>query len=166
MRNIFNINYSRAAVLLLPLILRKKLLTAFLSAAMRPLDGLNGEFAFFRRSVDASSHSQTCRLRSLLNDYFDYYERRIYIRPAPLDKDYYLLWEEGAAKPVVLESEARAGDRQPYLAERDGQIGSGNTDFEIVLPAGYRLSNNDKNQLAALVDGHRLASKKYVITNG
>lgn len=165
MRNIYNISFSRAAMLLLPFIIRKRLVLAFIAAFMQPLERMNEDFEAYRNSLDTSVNSQICYMRALLNNHFDYYERRIIVRNAPLDRDYYLLWDEQYDKPNMLWDE---GDEnyQPYMLNSDWQIGSDNADFEIVFPEGYVLSENDKNQLAALVNNHKLASKTYRITNG
>lgn len=166
MRNIYNISYSRVALLLLPFIIRKKLLIAFLAALMRPLEDLNEEFGAYRNSIDTSVNSQICYMRGMINDYFDYYERRIIVRTAPLNKDYYLLWQDQYNKPNMIYNEEYPETYQPYLLNSDWQIGTNNPDFEIVFPAGYELSKNEINQLTTLVNNHKLASKKFSITHG
>lgn len=55
---------------------------------------------------------------------------------------------------------------EPYMLSTDGQIGCFNYDFEIVLPAGFALSPEETNRLMALVDSHKLSSKRYRIING
>lgn len=166
MKNIYNISYSRAALILLPFILRKKTIIAFMAAFMRPLEVMNDDFVSYRQSIDTSVNSQICYMRAMLNDYFDYYERRIKIRTAPLDKDYYLLWQDQVNKPNMIYDETQSETYKPYMLNKDWQIGINNTDFEIVFPIGYVLSKQDKNQVEALVNSHKLASKKYIITNG
>ena len=84
MKNIYNISYSRAALLLLPFMLRKKTIIAFMATFMRPLEVMNDDFVTYRQSIDTSVNSQICYMRAMLNDYFDYYERRIIIRTASL----------------------------------------------------------------------------------
>ena len=165
MRNIYNISFSRAALLLLPFLLRQKIIVAFISAFMRPLESLNEEFSAYRNSIDTSVKSQICYMRGLLNDYYDYYERRIKIRTASLDKAYYLLCQDQYNKPNMLYDEDQETFK-PHLLESDWQIGGNNPDFEIVLPAGYTISTNEENQMRALVNNHKLASKTYIITNG
>lgn len=166
MRNIYNISYSRVALLLLPFIIRKKTLIAFLAALMRPLEDLNEDFGAYRNSIDTSVNSQICYMRGMINDYFDYYERRIIVRTAPLNKDYYLLWQDQYNKPNMIYNEEYPETYQPYLLNSDWQIGTNNPDFEIVFPVGYELSKNDINQLTTLVNNHKLASKKFSITHG
>jgi len=166
MKNIYNISYSRIALLLVAFIIRKKTLVAFLAAFMRPLENLNEDFTAFRNSVDTSVKSQICYMRGMLNDQFDYFERRIRIRTAPLDKSYYLLWQDQYNKPIMVYSEDNPDTYKPYLLSKDGQIGTNNPDFEIILPPGYALSENEQIQIDALINNNKLASKKYIITNG
>lgn len=166
MKNIYNISYSRVALLLVPFIIRKKTLIAFLAAFMRPLENLNEDFAAFRNSVDTSVKSQICYMRGMLNDQFDYFERRIRIRTASLDKSYYLLWQDQYNKPIMVYNENSPDIYKPYLLSKDGQIGTNNPDFEVILPPGYILSENDRIQMIAIVNNHKLASKKYIISNG
>lgn len=166
MKNIYNISYSRVALLLVPFIIRKKILVAFLAAFMRPLENLNEDFTAFRNSVDTSVKSQVCYMRGMLNDYFDYFDRRIKIRTAALDKSYYLLWQDKYNKPIMVYNEDNPDTYKPYLLSKDGQIGTNNPDFEVVLPPGYVLSESDRIQMEALINNNKLASKKYIITNG
>lgn len=166
MRNIYNISFSRAAMLLLPFIIRQRLVLAFIAAFMQPLERMNEEFESYRSSLDTSVNSQICYMRAMLNNHFDYYERRIRVRTVMINEPFHLLWSERQGDYSMLYDE----DGEEYtplpLLNSDGQIGSDNKDFEIVFPEGHILSDNDKNQLAALVNNHKLASKIYQVTNG
>jgi hypothetical protein len=166
MKNIYNISYSRVALLLLPFIIRQKTIIAFMAAFMRPLEIMNEDFGAYRYSIDTSVNSQICYMRAKLNDYFDYYERRIKVRTASLNKDYYLLWQDQANKPNMIYDETQLETFKLYMLNKDWQIGANNADFEIIFPVGYILSNNDRNQVEALVNNNKLASTKYIIING
>ncbi|MDR1116210.1 MAG: hypothetical protein LBL33_08730 [Tannerella sp.] len=166
MKNIYNISYTKAALLLSPFILRKKVMLALLSACMRPLESLNERFGEYRSSVDASVNCQVCCLRGMLNDHFDYYKRRITVRTAALNRDEYLLWQEQYHKPVMIYNRDYPDTYRPFLLNGAGRTGDENADFEIVLPAGFKLSKDERNQLISLVNSHKLASKKFIITYG
>lgn len=166
MRNIYNISFSRVALLLVAFFIRKKTLIALLSALMRPLEDLSEEFTLYHGNIDTSVKSQICYMRGMINDEFDYYDRRIKIRTAPLDKDYYLLWQDQYDKPIMVYNEDYPETFKPYLLSKDGQIGTNNPDFEIVLPEGYSLSEQERIRMESLINNHKLASKKYIITNG
>lgn len=164
-KNYYNINFRTTGIMLLPTFLRKPMLIAVTTAIMKVLDEQQREMHRFLESLEMETYSQTCFLEGLINDSFDYFERRIIVRNAPIDKDYYLFWEEAQNKPVKLMEET-APDFEPYMLSIDGQIGCFNYDFEIVLPAGFELSPEETNRLIALVDSHKLSSKRYRIING
>lgn len=165
MRNIFNISFSRVALLLLFFLIRKKTLVALLSAMLRPLESLNEDFAEYRGSINTQVNSQICYMRGMLNDEFDYFERRIKVRTAEHDIDKLFVWRENLHKPMMVCK--RGVDKyKPLMLGREGQIGINNHDFEIVLPKGYELSENEETRMRALVDSHKLASKTYIITHG
>lgn len=163
MKKYYNINYSLLVVLLDPVILRNELQVTFLTSLAKPLDLLNNDFNAYIQSLDTQIKSQTCYMQAMLNDEFDYNERRIIVRTAPIDFDYFLLWKENQNKPVMVSKEG-TNVFSPYLLNRDGQIGANNVDFEIVFPRGYTLSVSELRHLKTLVDQNKLASKKYRIT--
>ncbi|NDV93530.1 hypothetical protein D0T84_01185 [Dysgonomonas sp. 521] len=165
MSNYYNINYSRIGVLLLPTFLRQPIASAFIRAIMQPLDNMNDEFNEYRESLDIGTYSQVCYLQGLINDNFDPLERRIRIRQAALDEDAFLFWKRNTNKPVRLYKRSSPGF-VPRLMSRKGFIGTENPDFEIVLPVGFTLSENEETYMRALINQNKLASKTYIITNG
>ena len=160
----YDIVYSRLALLLLPTELRKQIIMAFATAMVRPLEILHEEFISWSNALETETKSQVCYLRGLLNDEFDYFERRIQIRTSPIDFDYYLFWLEEKNKPVILWDE-NSEDYKPYLLSKDGYIGSTNSDFDIVFPTGYTLSKEETIRLKSIVNQHKLVSKIYRIIN-
>jgi len=162
MKKYYNISYVRLALLLLIIMLRQKATTAFLSAIVRPLDNLHRTFMDYIDNMDTDVNSQVCYMQGMLNDAFDYHSRRIRIRIAALDKDYYLLWKYGLNKPILLSKEGSANHKF-YLLNRDYQIGRNNMDFEVVLPSGFALNENSYNQMVSMINKNKLASKKYRI---
>lgn len=164
-KNYYNINFATTGIMLLPTFLRKPMLIAVTTAIMKVLDEQQREMHRFLESLEMETLSQTCFLEGLINDNFDFFERRIKVRNAPIDKDYYLFWEEAQNKPVKLMEET-APDFEPYMLSTDGQTGCFNYDFEIVLPVGFTLSPEETNRLMALIDSHKLSSKRYRIING
>lgn len=162
MKKYYNVNYSLLALLLLPTFLRKEMITALVSSFVKPLEDLHSEFLSYVYSLDAHAYSQVCYMQALLNDEFDYNERRIKVRTAPIDFDCYLLWKENQDKPILISGEGSAGFA-PYLLSTDGQTGSNNIDFEVVLPASFHLSTDEERRMKTLVNKHKLASKKYRI---
>ena len=164
MKKYYNINYSLLAVLLTPALLRNDAQTALLTSLAKPLDLLNNDFNAYVQALETQIKAQACYMQALLNDEFDYNERRIKVRTAPIDFDCYLLWKENQDKPILISSEGSAGFA-PYLLSRDGQAGSNSIDFEVVLPGFFYLSTDEERRMKALVNKHKLASKKYRITH-
>lgn len=165
MSNYYNINYARIGVLLLPTFLRKPIAAAFIKAILKPLDDINSTFTEYRESLDTNTYSQVCYLQALINDNFDPLERRIRIRQAALDEDTFLFWKKSINKRVRMCKRSYA-EFVPRLMSIKGFIGSENPDFEVVLPIGYALSENEETYMRALVNQNKLASKTYIITNG
>jgi hypothetical protein len=162
MKKYYSINYSLLAVWLTPTMLRNDVETAFLTSLAKPLDSLNGEFNAYVQSLKTQIKAQTCYMQAMLNDEFDFNERRIRVRTAPINFDYYLLWKENQNKPIMVSGE-ETDEFKPYLLSRDGLISTNNVDFEIVLPRGYTLSISELRNLRTLVNQNKMASKKYRI---
>lgn len=165
MNNYYNSNYARVFVLLQPTFLRKPLAISFLKAIMKPLDNLHGDFTAYMASLDTNTYSQVCYMQGILNNNFDPLERRISIKSASLDKASFLYWLQSKNRPVRIYKEGTSGFI-PRPESKEGQIGTGNPDFMVVLPAGFVLSESEEARLRAFVNQNKLASKQYIITNG
>lgn len=161
----YNINYARIGVILLPTFLRKPIAAAFIKAILKPLDEINSSFTEYRESLDTNIYSQVCYLQGLINDNFDPLERRIWIRQGTLDSDSFLFWKRENNKTVRMYKRSASGFAFRRMSRR-GFIGSENTDFEVVLPIGFALSENEETYMRAMVNQNKLASKTYIITNG
>lgn len=159
-RNYYNISFPRLVLLLLPTMLRQNLIVAFITALVRPLTLIHGKFDAYRLEIDTSVNSQVCYLEYLLNDTYDYYDRRIIIRDAPINYDDFFLFDSETGKAVLL-SDAGAGDASLWVDS--GKLGTTNADFDVVFPLGYALSDSEQKALKQLISNNKLASKKYNI---
>lgn len=162
MMKYYNINYSLLVLLLTPTMLRNNVEIALLTSLAKPLDSLNNEFNAYVQSLETRIKAQTCYMQAMLNNEFDFNERRIRVRTASIHFDYYLLWKENQNKPILISKEGTDGFT-PYMLSRDDLIGANNVDFEIVFPRGYTLSVSELRHLKILVNQNKLASKKYSI---
>ena len=162
MKKYYNTNYSYLATLLLPVRLRAVLITALLRAMVHPLDRINDSFVKYRDNLITSSSSQVCYLQAMLNDEFDYLERRIKIRTTAIDLMSLITHDIKTDRRILVPS---ADNKNRVLLNARYQIGSSLKDFEIVFPAGYTLSESEQTKLKLIVNRHKLASKKYSITN-
>lgn len=161
----YNIVYTRIGVLLHPSFLRDELTIVLLRAFLSPLDDLHAQFTSLKNGIDYNNYSQVCYMQAMINDYFDPLERRIKIKNSHMDQDSYLLWKESVKKPIRFYKEGSENYR-PFGWSMEGQLGTRNSDFDIVLPKGFRLSEEEENKMRNLVNQSKLASKIYRITNG
>lgn len=162
-KNYYNIGYSRLALLLLLTMLRQNMIVAFVTALVRPLTVIHSDFDTYRRRVDTSVNSQVCYLEHLLNDAYDYYDRRIIIRDAPIDYDDFFLFDEPSGKAVIVLDESELTANDALLWVDDGKLGATNADFEVVFPKGYVFTQSEEKALRQLLNNNKLASKKYII---
>ena len=161
MKKYYNINYSLLVLLLTPLMLRNDLIKAFITSIVKPLDLLNNDFGVFVQSLSTGINSQVCYMQAMLNDNFDFIERRIRVRTATIDFDSFLLWRDNKNKPMMISSEA-SEEFKPRLLNRDGQLSANHPDFEIVFPAGYMLSVEELKRLRILVNRNKITPQKYI----
>lgn len=159
-KNYYDISFSRLALLLLPDRFRHNVIVAFIAALVRPLTVLHTRFQSFTSSLDTDVLCQVCYLEGKLNDLYDYYERRIFIRDTPINYDDFLLHKEKTGKPVMLSKEG-AGD--PYILVGNNMLGTTISDFDVVFPDGYYLSDDELRKLKSIINSNKLASKKYRI---
>ena len=157
-KNYYNISFSRLVVFLLPSLLRQKTIVAFVDAMVRPLTVILRQFDAYTRAIDTSVNSQVCYMEAMINNAYDYYDRRIVIRDAPINYDDFFLFDEADDKPILINDDGMAS-----LWVDDGKIGTTVADFDIVFPKGFSLSENEIKALSQLLNNHKLASKKYRI---
>jgi len=157
MKKYYNINYSLLALLLMPTMLRNIVQKALLTSLVKPLDLQNNEFVSFIQSLSTQVNAQKCYLQAVLNNEFDFVQRRIKVRNTLLKTDNYLLWRESQNKPLMLSTD------EPVLLNRDGQTGSNTEDFEVVLPPLWTMSAAELKRMKIIININKLASKKYRI---
>ena len=168
MKKYYNIDYSQLMLLLLPVLLRNDLVKIFITSLVKPLDSLNNKFGSFIQSRQTNISAQKCYMQAMLNDEFDFSKRRIRVNTAPIDFFYFLLHTEEYAKPMMISKENldEMGDPNNFiirLLNRDGQIGAGNADFDVVLPIGYTLSTEEEKRMRVLINRNKITPKKYNI---
>jgi len=161
MRPIYNLSYRRLVVLLLPMLLRKSLVVAFLRAMVTPVSILQGDFNFFRRQTayDLSINGQVCFLEKMLNDNFDDYDRRIYIDDANSFQRLFIYTRE-ENNPIKLYT--REENKPIYLFNPE-DFADGGFDFYIVLN-GVILTEQQLVYMRILTDKYKIVTKKYKIT--
>ena len=158
MSNIYRIIFTRLAIMLLPTMLRKPVISAYVRAAFSQFDYIG--FAAYRRQTNyrLTHNGQVCYLRAVLNDYFDVELRRIEIG-------------DGAetAMPIIYHrSEARLVGAPPRGTEGlivgwRGTAAGGGYDFTIRVPPELYADGTIITKMTALVREYKLASKQFQI---
>lgn len=156
----YDISFSQLVLQLLPPILHFDLVIAFASALIYPLTQIHKAFTILVANTDTSVNSQVCYMQSILNDRYDYYERRVVVRDSAIDYDSFFLFDEGRGNPAMLYDDQQ-GDAVMWVD--NNLLGSTNTDFDIVFPLGYALTENEYRALRQFVNNNKLASKRFKI---
>lgn len=157
MKKIYDVDYKKLALLLLPTFLRNSVLSAFLHAAVAPLSELHTRFLKFieEKNVRLFHNGQVCYLRAILNDKFDNEQRRIYIDNAiPTEGTILYVREKYMSVLIPLHSGTA------LKLSRRGYGGIDGLDFTVVIPVAlYNIIS--ESELKALVNIYKLASKRY-----
>lgn len=162
MKKYYNINYQLLATLLLPVMMRQKTTTALLYALVSPLELLGNKFIKHIESLVITANSQVCYMEAMINDDFDFVERRIKIRTKEVDFSSLITWDVKTNRRLSIPS--RESD-QRFLLNAKHQIGANEFDFEIIFPIGFTLSEAEQIRLKQIVNKHKLSSKKYIVVN-
>jgi hypothetical protein len=99
---------------------------------------------------------QVCYLEKMLNDRFDFIQRRVYIGD-PTRKDVWNLYVDDELKPVNLYVD---DENEPITTYTDMEGGEGTVDFVVYVPSGLSLN---ENEMRALLDIYKVAGKTYYI---
>lgn len=155
--SIFNIDYTKLAVQLLPSRLRLPGMKAFALVLIAPVRSLYGRFQGFRDDAlyELRHNGQVCHLEGALNDMFDNTARRIYIEDGDTI-DAITLFIEEEEKPVALYVESEAS---PVYFYTDEELTTGGS-FVVKVPDILAF---DPNRMRALVNKYKLAGKLYEI---
>lgn len=153
-KRIFNIDFDRLIVLMLPTFLRVTSVTAFIKAYQVSIKSVFGSFSNNRISnlYKLSHNGQVCYLRKVLNDSFDPRDRRIKITDGnSFQREY--IYTKAEAQPQYLGT--------MYLRQSNDFADTG-FDFRVLVPAGFDLQSVI-HQMNAVIDYYKLASKRYKI---
>jgi hypothetical protein len=145
---------------MLPRPLRKNKMRALVTAYLGPIIDMQNLFMAFREYViyRLTITPQVCFLEKVLNDRYDKDQRRIFIRDAVV-YDYLYLFRKDESKPVYMFRKSE--DKPVYLYSR-AETSKFGVDFTITVPLQvvYNI-----NELIALVNSYKLASKSYKVIN-
>lgn len=158
MDRIFSIEFTRLSRLLTPVPLRKATLLAWLQVLVSAVAKLHQQFKRNRSNnlYMLAITPQVCYLEKMLNDRFDFGDRRIYISD-PIGQDVWYAYQDAELKPEHMYQES---EEQPVYTYSDNEAGVITTDFVVHVPASL---NFNENEMKALLDMYKMAGKRYKI---
>jgi hypothetical protein len=150
--SIYDIDYNKLAQWLLPPALRKDKTIGWLAALIRPVVWLYQVFLRYRKQklYELTITPQVCYLERLLNDKYDYTQRRIRIVDA-IDHTPLFIFQTAELKPVYLGAK--------YIFT-DSEAGDIQDDFVIKVPKDITFQDAE---MISLVKQYKLAATKFKI---
>lgn len=157
---LFQIDYKRLVLLLLPTFLRKPRLFAFVCALVFSISELHVKFLKSRNAnlLRIKRNGQVCYLRGLLNDELDPIERRIQVTDATAEGDWVFAMSEGEAYQLLINAEG-------VLVYSEDLIIGNTAFFNVLVPWGKEQADLN-NRLCNFLNEYKLLSKKYIIQYG
>jgi len=159
--NIYRIIFFRLAIMLLPTMLRKPVIMAFLRAVYSQFDWI--DFARYRLDVNyrLTHNGQVCYLRAVLNDKFDNELRRIQIGDG-LDVQWSFIYHRDDSRKVLLPQRQTSN---AFIIGRRGTATGSAFDFTILLPDEPRFHDTALLlSIEAVTREFKLASKQFQLT--
>ena len=149
----FNIDFNRLILWLIPAFLRRAKLYAWLQTLCSPVVNIYDEFIKERDAnlYKLSHNSQVFSLEKVMNDKFDSQERRIYISDG-FTKDRIYIHRRIEDKPVYL---------HPIYLHNRGDYADTGVDFIVWIPWAVFMSPQNLVEAKALIDFYKLAGKRY-----
>lgn len=151
-----NVNWSLLLRNLLPIDWRKSPLIPFVFALIYTIAQVHASFKLFRHqtALDLGYNSQVCHLTRALNDSYDPYYRRIYIKNTNVTTDMLFLYFPQDDEPLHLY------DDEPLHMYGSTDYNQSAVDFTVHVPATL-WQTIDEPTIRALIDKHKLFSKHY-----
>lgn len=154
-------DYTRLAMMLLPVCLRLPGLVALMQSSNSYLQQIHAELMQLKADLEYKlGHSaQVCYLEGAINDALDVVDRRIYIADSEATQALVVLLSADVYnQPVLLNADAA---NLPILLNADSIYQQGDYDFKVIVP--FVIDNNQLYQLRALLNYYKLAGMRYQI---
>lgn len=151
---VFQINYKRLVLLILPTFLRQPRIFAFLTAMTFAVDELHSRFVKNREGnlFRLQLNGQVCYLRKLLKEKLD---QRIKLSDGDTDGDWVFALNEEEPYQLLIENDGT-------MVYKDNLIIKNEAYFIVSVP--WLESDEDKNnRLRSFLNEYKLLSKKYII---
>lgn len=163
----FNVDFERLATILLPPTLRRGVLQAFASAVGSGFNIIHSALYSFHCARPTgmryrlTHNGQICYLKTVLNDYFDPEERRIFIADAESNAQLYTFHTSELEAQSYLSTHTTYADEDepPVYAFLITEVMTDDSpDFAVVCPA--ELINRETT-ITSVVDKYKLVTKTY-----
>jgi hypothetical protein len=155
---VYRVDFKKLLTWLIPWRLLQPRVLNWLFSLLLPLQQLYTAFWKYRRATiyHLRITPQVCFLEKLLNDRYDFTQRRIYIDDG-MDKNplHIFIYEELKPKFVFKNNEAK-----PKYIYTSGESGLFKDDFVVNVPAGLVY---DENEMSSLLKVYKLAGSKFKI---
>ena len=153
----YNLNINRLIALLLPTFLRRPKQLAWLSALAFPWVILHGQFLQYRTGalLQIQTTPQVWALEKLLNDAYDYVQRRIYISDGVYSSTIFF-FEKEANRPV------RFYENQPVYFSEEHHADTA-VDFVVHIPQRLLLSEGELSQFEGVIRQYALPDKTFLL---
>lgn len=163
---LYQIDYKRLVLLLLPTFLRQPRLFAFLRAMVFSVSEMHGKFLKQRNTnlLRIKRNGQVCYLRGLLNDELDQTDRLITVTDGEADGNWLFAFSEEIASQLLIQKEANSSTETPivHLLYSEAKI-IANTALFIVSVPWPETDKNKTERFISLLNEYKLLSKKYTI---
>lgn len=156
--NIYAIDHYRLVEWLTPNKIKAPAVTAFLKAMCFNLLLIYNTFVIYRKQklYELMITSQTCYLRRLLNDRFDFADRGIYIKDG-LDKPPFYIFKRAELKQKYIR---RRSEQKPIHIYTNGESGDIKDDFIVYVPMQVVFN---EAEMTSLIKVYKLAGTKFKI---
>ncbi len=158
MSDFYDIDFNALMEERIPPRMRQPRLLAFAHALSAEV---NRQYQLFRLNRKANLYNlgitpQVCYLEKLLNDRYDFTQRRIYITDG-IDYPPTYLYQDAEEKPLYLFQESEA---QPVHLYTEGESGELTDDFIVWVPVEVDF---EEKEMISLVKVYKLAGTKFKI---
>ncbi len=158
--NIYIVNWGKLLNWMLPEMLRKPKLLAFMNALIFPIQLLHIDLLRFKKQKEyqLSINSQVCRLQALLNDKYDSGQRRLYIDDGQQGNEVFIFTDaENSPHALFI-----ALENNPLYIFNDYELQGTAAHFIVFIPNALNGLLNI-NELVSLVNQNKLPGKKWQI---
>lgn len=163
---LFQIDYKRLVLLLLPTFLRRSRIYAFLTAMTFGVEELHRQFTRNREAnlLRIRRNGQVCYLRALLNDELDPVQRRITLDDAHQPGEWLMIYDESASYQTLIRSEPGTDAAPVHILYGEAAILENTSFFTVNVPWNAKMEDST-NRLRSLLNEYKLLSKTYIINH-